>query len=241
MNPSLYRILRLAKGTEVGPFTVLNTEGHSDAEVKKVSALLLRAAQILRSKGLAKLCYGDVDIVSKFSQATALASYLPWKDQIEIKANFPPNKEPLRLLLHEFGHRMEKMFLQGKVAEIKKVYNKLKRTKVDLPIPKLGDSVAFRGTTFYALQIKKDPKEAGGYKIWVGDLGASTAKAILPLAAFNHLAEGKDENEHYSSGSAFITHYARKDPSENFAEMFSFYCIDELPQDQVKLIESILG
>lgn len=41
-------------------------------------------------------------------------------------------------------------------------------------------------------------------------------------------------------GSGFITPYAGKDADENFAEMVSYYCLDELPQDQVELLEKVL-
>jgi len=236
---------------KVGKFTLINTGGFSDEVMDNIADLTAKAGQALQRKGLGKVCYGDISITKTLTQASTVAFYMLAKDELFVRANVPKGQDTLQTILHELGHRMEEKFLKGKSEDIKRMYaviGNLPKTpkppdpeeKIDLP--KKGDSITIKGETVYVIRIDYSPRTKGGFKIFLDlDPAATRPKMLTTPRGYVSLQSGEMTMEREPYLGPFITSYAQKGgPSENFAEMFAFYCMDQLPKDQAPLLEAIL-
>lgn len=64
--------------------------------------------------------------------------------------------------------------------------------------------------------------------------------ATLPLLNWIEMKSGLTTGLDLTPDSAFITGYAKTSYKENFAEMVAFYCLGQLPDAQVKMLEAVL-
>ncbi len=227
-----------------GPFTLVNTGNFSAETMTNVASLVEAAADLLGKKRLSKICYGDVQVTKTLKRADVLAFYMEATDEIFVRANVRKNPDTVQTLLHELGHRMEAKFLQGKEKEIVGIYRDLntqslvqKFREPSLPHPEKGESITIKGKTYFVLDTRYSPRAGGSYKVELATTPGGKFEATVPLASFVALRQGITKKP----SGAFITPYAMKGgPSENFAEMFSYYCMNKLPEEQVRMLEPIL-
>lgn len=229
---------------KAGPFTLVNTGGFKDDVMQSAAEVCEKASRILTSKGFGKVCYGDIHITKQIGRGRVLAFYMKDSDEFFVRAGVRVNVDTLHTVLHEFGHRMHRKFLQAKNKDIETLYRKYKtRSWIrsdDGPIdpsklPAIGEEVTLKGETlvvvaldYIARKVRLKPK----------DVPDSRRTLSTSFSDFNIVFKGEVEKATKPSG--FITQYAGKSPEEMFAEMFGFYCTDELSPEQLEDFKPII-
>lgn len=222
---------------KVGPFTLVNTGGFSEKQMNEVADVVQKATAFAQSSGFGEACYGEVQVTNTISKANVLAFYLLAKDEMFVRANVKASTDVVRTFLHELGHRYEHKFLASKKGGIARLYQMLsgqERNRAWDPkkqkFPEPGETLEAKGRTYVVRRTIPGPG-LNGFKVLLDVQGDPSASARVPLDAFWQLkgvaARDIDTNPNYIG---FVTDYAKKGgPSENFAEMFAFYCMGRLP------------
>jgi hypothetical protein len=223
---------------KAGPFTLINTGGFKDDVMQGAAEVCEKASRLLTSKGFGKVCYGDVHISKQIGRTRVLAFYMYQSDEMFVRAGVRVNADTLHTVLHEFGHRMHRKFLQSRDEVIKTLYGRYKtrsmfRTIDEGPIdesklPTIGEEVPYKGDTLVVVKIDRVNRKVRMKP--KGELN-SMATFSTDITDFNVMFKGEVEKAVRPSG--FITQYAGKKPEEMFAEMFAFYCTDELSPAQL--------
>jgi hypothetical protein len=236
---------------KAGPFRVVNTGGFDEPTMDTCAKVIEKAVHLLAKKGLGKVCYGDALISNTLANPKILAFYLVGSDEFFVRANLKGKEgAALQTIIHELAHRLSTKFLQSKQREIASIYRKIKSRDSESTsnfeqevlsdparAPKPGDTLVDRGVTFVVDRVGYAGLRSG-YQVYLHQVdGPKRARISLQgWISFKGLKPGSGSKPR----SGFITTYASKDAEENFAEMISFYCMDELPQDQVEMLELIL-
>jgi hypothetical protein len=238
-----------AEGTtkvKVGDFTLVNTGGFSEQVMQEIGDVTQKCQALLQTANLAKVCYGDILVTNTLSKGKILAFYLLASDELFIRANVKAHIDTVQTVLHELGHRYEHKFLSGKKREIQQLFYVLKgqedRRKFDDMKdrkPQAGEELQARGKTY---RVRQTVYGRNGFKVILDIVGGPPgATAEVSLEAYLKLQSGTtrgiDTDPNYKG---FVTNYASTNPSENFAEMFSYYCMKKLPVGQVELFEAIV-
>jgi len=235
---------------KAGPFRLVNTGGFNEATMANCARVIEKAVHLLAKKGLGKVCYGDALISNTLTKSKVLAFYMVSSDEFFVRANLNGNEgAALQTILHELAHRLQFKFLQSKRRDIARIYqiikSKVDQSTSDLEFeirknpdlsPKPGDTVVEKGKTYVVERVGYGGSRSG-YQVTMHREDDPSYKASISLKGWAALKGIKPES---TPGSGFITPYAGKNDEENFAEMVAFYCMDELPQDQVELLEKVL-
>jgi hypothetical protein len=229
-----------------GPFRLLNTGGFDDKTMEECSMVLEKAVQLMKSKGITKPLYGDIMISKTVDRKTSiLAFYLPSKDEMFVRANLKNFKaEAVKTVIHELAHRLQTKFMSGKQSEVNAMYRTIASKSRDRDreklkallgnpelMPKPGDTLEDGGKLFQVERVVYDT-------VILHLVEEPRAKAKINILAY---ARKKGINIETPNNSGFVTNYAATNADENFAEMVSYYCVGELAQDQVELLEKLLG
>lgn len=215
---------------KAGSFTLVNTGGFSDKDMANVAALVEKGEALVKAKGFGKLCYGDVHVTRQLSGRGVLAFYSHTHDELFVRTGIRLNVDTVRIFIHELGHRLQHKFLTSKNAEIKALYKKHKSQAKPQEVvpPEIGEEVPYKGETLQVVDVDHLRKRIV-FKI-KGD--ESGDKLTLPLASWK-------SPKSIPVTTGFVTQYAGTEPDENFAELFSFYCIDDLAPAFVTDLESL--
>lgn len=236
---------------KAGPFTLINTGGFSEEVMKNVGEAVEKAAKAIQQSGLGKVLYGDIHVTNTLAKSSVLAFYMMAKDEMFVRANVKANYDTVETICHELGHRFEFMFMKGRGAALKRLYYKLtdqerKRRTEDTVTPKIGDIATSKGKTWrvdgFGVSRAKVIVKLERIDLKLGEL---PEKGSISLEGWSGLAgEGGtravrdvDTNPNFEG---FVTNYAKQDPSENFAEMFAFYCMGRLPVLQSGMFEEVV-
>ena len=233
-----------------GPFRLVNTGGFDAHTMQTVQRVVEEAADRLASHRLGGVLYGDVNVSNSLSGRRVLAFYKVTYDEMFVRADIKKQEEKgfVRTALHELGHRYEAKFL--KKADIDDLYQRISREerfgirngRVRLPwssasmerrhafeqtAPKPGEEITVGRRRYEVTSVT-------GYGVNVlnkgtGRLGSFKAEDYLAL-----------KNVLVPVNEGFVTKYAKKSPSENFAEMFALYCMDELSPDHAHMMDEIM-
>lgn len=233
---------------KVGPFVVVNTGGFPSKVMDEVTEVVRKAGAHVQHAGLGDVLYGDVNITNTIkSNHNTLAFYLIAKDEMFVRANVKATVDTVRTVIHELGHRYEAKFLRGGARTAEQLYRSIDsqetRRKLDGPElekPKPGETLEEKGVTYSV--ITTDWSMRGGYKVIL----KPEDPGVKPGITMSISLEGWHAKKH--SGRAlrdpdapdhlgFVTNYAKKDAAENFAEMFSFYCLGKMNPDLRRLFE----
>lgn len=227
---------------DAGSFKIVNMGGFPDKVMQESVRVVKEADQLLRQKGLGNLCYGDVQVTNSIQKSTRLtAFYLIGKDELYLRGNLKGKTGPaVRSVCHELGHRLYTKHLQGKKAEIKQIYRILMNKETDRVRdlmndeslwPKPGEEYIEGKKKFQVVQVKYP-------KVFLKPEGSDGANprnwVTLPLSVWVR-------NKSTDSVSNFVSKYAQKDPEENFCEMLAFWCLNQLPEDQVNMLKGVLS
>lgn len=235
---------------DAGPFMLVNTGGFSDTVMGTVASVVKKVSDFAKQAGFSKVLYGDILVTNTIDRASVLAFYLVNNDEMFVRANVKANIDTVQTVLHELGHRYETKFLRdtqgvarlyrlisgqedGKVREI--------QDQMSDSAPVSGDTVVIKGNLW---QVKGLNWGRGGKRnVILEDPHNPKSLASISLAGYLHYKGGAglhvktvDEDPDYKG---FVTNYAKKSPSENFAEMFAFYCMGRLPAAQAAAFEQL--
>jgi len=227
---------------KVGPFTLINAGNFDEKVMGTVADLMGKAVSAMKTHGFDKALYGTIQIVGNLNSKT-LAHYDITHDDLYVRADAKVGTA-LRTILHELGHRWGFKFLSKGVA--KALYRtmaheesgrKMSLGELKDLMPKPGDIVKIKNEEFVFLTIS--PKGNGsGYWMILTLSDDSKSKVRIDLMEYlKSIAPPDVRSPSKEDHVGFVTNYAKKDEDENFAEMFSFYCLDELNEAQKKLFE----
>jgi len=219
-----------------GPFTLVNTGGFDDKTMDLVAKLAVKAAGLLKQHGYGRAVYGDIHISNTVGRSSkVLAFYSVNTDEMFVRANLKGKFDSaLHTILHELGHRYEKFVAAN---DIRAIYRRLsnqtsdQRRSSDLKYPKEGETAVERGKTFV---VSGTEYTGRGVRVNLRLQDDATKQFHTTIDGW-YAMTGQ-----VSPAGAFISKYARTDPSENFAEMVAHHCLGTLPQEQVELLEAII-
>ena len=223
---------------KAGSFILVNTGGFNEKTMEVVQGLIEKADRLLHAKRLGKICYGEVNVTGTIRKASTLAYYALDSDELFVRSNLKGKSGPaLQTILHELAHRLQYKFLGGAGNKgIRELYillssearQKLQAIKDDKDKwPKEGDVIEINREKVKVISVSLNRQY--NFDIHVEDVHGRRLR--IPLDSYLTVTH---------KTSSFITPYAATNPDENFAEMVSFYCLNELPPDQVKMLEDIL-
>lgn len=217
----------------VGSFTLINTGGFSEEVTETIAGLLKKAEALLRSSGFESVCYGNVPITNKVGRDGIAAFYVIQEDALFVRADAPSDHDTLRTILHELGHRYD--FKNLPAQEVRRLYHLLEGQEdthlQDRKLPAMGEEIITESkkkkTIFEVVGYR--PAPGGGMYILLGLKGEPGVVGRTTLEAWHTFKPAQRDPDTTPNYKGFVTNYAKKDEHENFAEMFSFYCLGRLP------------
>lgn len=233
-----------ARAQMAGPFTLVNTGGFDPETMARVKAVVERSVKLIEAKGLGVILYGDIYITNTISRSRYVAFYEPDTDELFVRANIKNDIDTVHTVIHELGHRLDFMFMRtrGSNVAMHNLYSKVRAAHRDQMWNQdrklseklnVGDEITISGKTFNVslieprtirLKIEGAPPD----KRWTHRISRQALAQIMSGAA-----SGGDFG-------AFVTKYASKSAIENFAEMFAFWAMGKLPEQQAAwLVEAI--
>jgi hypothetical protein len=234
-----------ARSVMAGPFTLVNTGGFSPETMAKVKAVVEEAARLIEAKGLGVILYGDIYVTNTINRSRILAFYEPDTDEMFVRANIKKDFDTTRTVIHELGHRLDFMFMRTRTysVELQNLYAKVRSLHRDQmwerdrefgESVKIGDVVTIRGKNYSVAEmmiatVRLKAADADPAKPWTHTI---TREALAQLmAGHTHLS---------GPFGAFVSKYASTSPIENFAEMFAFWALGKLPEQQATwLVEAM--
>ena len=231
---------------KAGPFTLVNTGNFPPKVMEDVRQTVEKAAAAMTRVGLGKVCYGDVMVTNTItSKSNVVAFYILAHDEMFVRANVKPSIDSVDTVCHELAHRLENKFLQSARGEIQALYRTINRhVGLGPPTegwPEVGHAVEYKGDKLVVLNVNRYTN-----KIQFGEppTAGKMSRTVYTAPSLEWWAkniEGR-ELERGPDFNGFITPYAKSGgPSENFAEMVSYYAAGKLPSGLVELLEPILG
>ncbi len=254
---------------KVGPFTLVNTGGFSQEVMNDVAEAVAEAVHYIKGSGLEKVLYGDLLVTNQIkSHANVMAFYIVASDEMMVRATTRKGAASVHTLVHELGHRMQFKFMRGRDREIDRLYQEIDRggSADKALMPKPGDHVMLEGLDMTVRAIKgpkievtpvmtpayiakersrvekhvlKARPSLKDHPDLLEDQVVQTLAGMIYTAPVGMLVA---ENPKFRpvDFKGFVTSYAKTSPTENFAEMFAFYCTGELPPTQSVAFEALV-
>lgn len=221
---------------KAGPFTLVNTGNFPPEVMKNVAEAVEKAAKAMTSAGFGKVCYGDILVTNRImSDTSTLAFYMLANDEMFVRADAKATGDAVHIICHELGHRLEHKFLASKKREIAAMYMLILKhsDKPGIEMPEVGKQVEHEGSTLTVTGIQ-------GGRVVFTDSAKPGKQFVAPVQTWYKLVEKRDPAEE-ASYKGFVSGYAQRGgPSENFAEMVSYYARGKLPAAQQKLFLSVV-
>jgi len=236
----------VATKMQVGGFTLVNTGGFPEKTMNEVADLTQKASAFLHSKGLGKVCYGNILVTNSLKANKVLAFYMLAEDELLVRANFKNERDTLRTILHELGHRYQFQFMKGRDAEVKAFYRWMEgeeddrlKDKRDELIPKKGDTITVKGIEWEAVSTIPSPSSSGiKYFVNMQTVEQPPIRGKMDLEGWLSFKGIKLRDFNDPTLRGFVTEYAKRGgPEENFAEVFSIYCLGKLRNDYKEAFE----
>lgn len=230
---------------KVGSFTLINTGGFPAEMMQNIGEIVGKAESLLRANDFGEICYGDVQVTNTIHKANVAAFYLIAADELYIRANVYATKEIIHSVLHELGHRFENKKLHGRKRDIERLYRLIdgqesdqRWTSLKSRIPPKGEEITDKGQVWSVVQTLPTPR---GFKVHLETVSEPRVRASVTLEGYlafkGEDARNVDETPDYQG---FVSDYAKSGgPSENFAEMFAFFCMSRLPVLQSVAFEAL--
>lgn len=230
---------------KVGGFTLINTGGFSKQVMDTIVEVMTKAETLARSSGLGQVCYGEVQVTNTLSKGNTLAFYLPSKDALFIRANVKGDVDTVRTVLHELGHRYDHKFLKNDHG-VEKLYQILSGEEIDYGLklrdkkPATGEVwTSPKGDDYKVLGIERT---RGKDMVYMQSVSNPKATARISLEGFlEQRDQGTARDLDRPDYKGFVSQYAKSGgPTENFAEMFAYYCLSRLPVAQSVPFEALV-
>ena len=211
----------------IGKIRVHNTVGLGGADLDAIKDLVETAARLIsKTPRFAPILYGDVLVTGQTRGGSSVATYHLSDDHIRIRAKTRFGKAQLRDLVHEFGHRFWHKYMLPEERDVWERYYRQLAIKAEFgwygkEFPPVGSPTPFPvgAPDVYPTIVSYDSGRvnlSGGGYISRETLG----KAMSTL-------------------DYFPTEYAATNPSEFFAESFSFYVVGGLSDGITKKFQTV--
>ena len=233
---------------KVGDFTLVNTGGFPEKTMNEVADLTQKASALLHSSGFGKVCYGNLLVTNSLKANKVLAFYMLAEDELLVRANFKNERDTLRTILHELGHRFQFQFMKGRDAEVKAFYRWMEGEEVDRLkdkrdelLPKKGDTIEIKGVTWEAMfNIPSSGRSGVKYTVHTRMRDEPQVTGRIDLEGWLAIKGVKLRDFNDQTLRGFVTEYAKRGgPDENFAEVFSIYCLGKLRNDYKEAFEAL--
>jgi hypothetical protein len=227
---------------KVGPFVLVNAGGFDAKVMEKVARVVAEAVSLLRAADLDRVCYGEIQITNTLSKANVLAFYHIEKDDLFVRANL--ERDSLKTILHELGHRFDFKFLSGRVRDLERLYQSIAIQEIGRKdkrgVPAVGETVIERGKTWKVTEVQKYGR--GGPKVFMVNVDDPRQKASIALEGwFAMKGESMRDFDTNPNYEGYVSNYAKSGgPRENFAEMFAHYALGDLPVLQSRRFEGLI-
>lgn len=227
---------------KVGGFTLVNAGGFSAKDMKETADTMAIVHKLLVGSGLSKVCYGRVQITRSIGRNNnVLAFYTVGTDDLYVRGKTRSGKATVRTILHELGHRYGFKFLSGKASEIKRLYYRMEATtpaKQSWNTPTVGETVTVAGgEKATVVEVTEGGKKV---KYVIEGSDPLPTPRTVSLDQWWNYVDPEVKMRAHPVLPGFVSNYAKKNPDENFAEMFSFYCMGDLPVNLSGDFEALL-
>ena len=211
---------------EVGPFTVHNVINLSGEKLGIAEDLITKASRFIRQSGIPhsrKLLYGDVFLTGQIQRAKTNAWYDIRADNISVRIKGTIDSETVHSLVHEFGHRLWRLFL-GKDVQLQwhRWHRRVGRERPDVDLPKEGELLGFEVSGLGEPVVEK--VEAN--RFYVGDGGG--------YVTYDQVMKT------YKQKFSFPTPYSSVSAEEHFCEAFAMYCMGTLSSKHESNFEELI-
>lgn len=235
---------------DAGHFTLVNTGGFNASAMSTITNVVKKVSDYAKSSGFGKVLYGDILITNTIMKnPRVLAFYVAANDEMFIRANVKANIDTIQTVLHELGHRYEVKFLKD-TQGVARLYRLVAgqeddrsqhlQRQMDNAAPAVGDTVVIKGDLW---RVKGLTLGRGGERsVILEDPNMVNGTGKISLAGYLTYKVGAPDVRNVEEDpnfKGFVTNYAKRTPSENFAEMFSFYCLGKLPVSQSVAFEEL--
>jgi hypothetical protein len=195
----------------------------TEKEGKDIGSLFTDACKIIGSAGFDKICYGKVYSTPSL-KSNVLADYTENTDTVRISNKAKKSSSATRIVIHELGHRLSRLFFKDKHwEEVKKRYYEILKVKIEI---KTGDRfIDNDGSEIEVTGSEYKRKLKYKFKKVMGDGKLSPVGWTAEEGYFLKLDKVGDKKK---GGNPFlVSDYARTSPSEFFSEVFSFALVDK--------------
>jgi hypothetical protein len=243
-----------------GPFKVILAEGAGEGLQDALQTLDLATKKIQASK-FAKVLYGKVYVLKGLRGSTA-GSYVHSGDFINLSLYATPDRDSVATLIHEFGHRYERKFLDHNkalaferlstvgpsesftLAERKKAADEwlaLLKEHQGENYPEASTIVSPRSRQWFDLYPKDDYRRdvVPLTKRFRDDKDDSVADKLHTALGMLDTQEPVERTDP-KAGPAYASPYGQTSPSENFAEAFLAYVVGKaLPEPLQRFMDGL--
>lgn len=212
--------------TEVEGFVLVNAGGFDANVMATVAKVVAEAARVVRSHGFGSLCYGNVVVTNTLSRSTVLAFYEVKNDTMYVRANLKTGSAALETVVHELGHRYEtKKTTEQKVNSLYRHYSQQERYSGDDWTkglePAVGEIMKDKNGEYKVVDLKWDSRMKRRVLLENVSTGSPASISLEGYLKAKGLTKKPEDR-------GFVSDYAGKNASENFAEMFTHYCFGKL-------------
>lgn len=219
-----------------GCFRVVNTGDFDSKTMARAHTMVERAAELVNAAGFGEVCYGDAYITQRLKREVVLAFYMQTEDRMYVRAKPKKGEDALEVetIVHELGHRLDTMFLTKEGQRLnERVYGDFRHR---LEVSKIANPLDVReGYEFVDSLGRKYVVDQvlGLYEVHYHRVEDPCYKGKMAWKAFQVSEGARMEDD------PFPTHYARKDATEMFAELFLVYVMGRATAEQREVFERI--
>jgi hypothetical protein len=212
----------------LGSFRVHNTVGATGSELASLKKTIEMAEKLVRKNsvpGFRRVLYGDIQVVSRITQAHHAAWYHPADDSLYLRRGKKTGMDEVQSLVHELGHRYwDKFALKDTKSQWRQHHWRVENQDVDVDLPGVGETIPVR-----VKGVKGDPivkKMEGGHYWFEVPVGKKVRTLSIPIYRIQKILADNEKRV-----KNFPTPYASKNEEEHFCESLKMLAAGVLPDE----------
>lgn len=248
------------KAIMVGGMAVYNGGGYPQEIVERILKVLKEVQSKVSSHGFATIAKGDVIITKDIIKGDALAFYSSVEDKVFVQGSALSGKDTKLqgIILHELGHRYH-TYKPASLKAINNLYERCKGSWDDYEeepawkalcskMAPAKDSVFVVNDVTYTvldptpvMSLFVDKQKRLSLRVVIKPKRGKERTGLVSYFDYLDAEHGINPVDIGINTRGFVTSYARTSPTENFAEMFAFYCADRLQEKNKLLFEQCIA